>query len=262
MIRSTSVKTAYANIYNEPRFGSELVTQALFFESLDVISERGNWLEVRQWDGYKGYTHSFYTTDEFRDNQLNHIVNKRSINLYDSPGCKNIVSVAPFASNLAAEQVDESLYVISCNDGKDYYFIAEDPNVYGYRRDDIIKNALSLVGSPYLWGGKTPFGYDCSGFVQSIFRASRINIMRDTSDQIKEDRLFDIDIDTAKPGDIIFFAVEGKSVDHVGFFLDTDKILHCSGSVKVDFMYLDSSKKLTESIIAIKSIDNLVNNDR
>ena len=54
MINSQKVKTAYANIYSEPRFNSEMVTQALFFESLKVVSDQDNWLEVSQWDGYKG----------------------------------------------------------------------------------------------------------------------------------------------------------------------------------------------------------------
>ena len=59
MINSQIVKTAYANIYSEPRFNSEMVTQALFFESLKVVSDQDNWLEVSQWDGYKGYVHKF-----------------------------------------------------------------------------------------------------------------------------------------------------------------------------------------------------------
>ena len=73
------VKTAYANIYSEPKFSSQLITQALLFEILEVVSSNGDWFEVSQWDGYVGYTHRFYLSDNIPNQENNFLVTDRFI---------------------------------------------------------------------------------------------------------------------------------------------------------------------------------------
>ena len=82
MINSQIVKTAYANIYSEPYFSSEMVTQALFFESLKVVSDQDNWLEVSQWDGYKGYVHKFYLSADEPNGESELNLTSRYTDLY------------------------------------------------------------------------------------------------------------------------------------------------------------------------------------
>ena len=138
----------------------------------------------------------------------------------------------------------------------DYYCTLINKKIPNNCREKIVQYSRSLIGSPYLWGGKTPFGFDCSGFVQSVFRGSGFNLSRDTKDQINDKRFESISIDESKPGDLIFFNMDGKKVDHVGIVLDSKSIIHCSGMVKQDS--LDSSF-LREHILDIKSIRGLLN---
>ena len=70
MIRKLIVKTAYANVYSEPTFTSQMVSQALFFERVDAISQHDNWYRINQWDGYSGYVHKFYLSDDFDEDKI------------------------------------------------------------------------------------------------------------------------------------------------------------------------------------------------
>lgn len=247
-----TVKTAYANIYSNPQFSSQLVTQALFFETLEVISHHGNWFKVSQWDNYIGYIHKFYLFDDIADKEKKYIIKDRFLFLYDSVDFKNIAMVAPFGCEIPAILVDNNYYTIQ-SDNK--YFFKEDSYIFkNDKRSEIIECSKKLIGSPYLWGGKTPFGYDCSGFVQQVFKSINISLKRDTSEQIKDKRMNSIDITSVNIGDIVFFDMEGNGVDHVGIWYGENQIIHCGGEVKIQ-----SIKEFENHIIDIKSIGNLIN---
>ena len=247
-----TVKTAYANIYSNPQFSSQLVTQALFFETLEVISHHGNWFKVSQWDNYIGYIHKFYLFDDIADKEKKYIIKDRFLFLYDSVDFKNIAMVAPFGCEIPAILVDNNYYTIQ-SDNK--YFFKEGSYIFkNDKRSEIIECSKKLIGSPYLWGGKTPFGYDCSGFVQQVFKSINISLKRDTSEQIKDKRMNSIDIASVNIGDIVFFDMEGNGVDHVGIWYGENQIIHCGGEVKIQ-----SIKEFENHIIDIKSIGNLIN---
>ncbi|MAQ43876.1 MAG: hypothetical protein CMG25_05265 [Candidatus Marinimicrobia bacterium] len=247
-----TVKTAYANIYSNPQFSSQLVTQALFFETLEVISHHGNWFKVSQWDNYIGYIHKFYLFDDIADKEKKYIIKDRFLFLYDSVDFKNIAMVAPFGCEIPAILVDNNYYTIQ-SDNK--YFFKEGSYIFkNDKRSEIIECSKKLIGSPYLWGGKTPFGYDCSGFVQQVFKSINISLKRDTSEQIKDKRMNSIDITSVNIGDIVFFDMEGNGVDHVGIWYGENQIIHCGGEVKIQ-----SIKEFENHIIDIKSIGNLIN---
>ena len=97
----------------------------------------------------------------------------------------------------------------------------------------VTKNAYSFLNAPYLWGGRTVFGIDCSGFTQLIYRMNGIKIYRDAKDQIKNGRFID-NFSDAKAGDLAFFVNENGLVTHVGIMLSNSKIIHSSGKVRID----------------------------
>ena len=253
------VKTAYANIYSEPKFSSQLVTQALFFETLEVISSHGDWLEVCQWDGYTGYTHKFYLSDDISNQENEFLVTDRFIPLYDSSDYNNIAMFAPFGSLILTDSKDERCYM-TVIDNKNYWFSdsPRDLSLDYFSRDNIIMHSKNLLGSPYLWGGKTPFGYDCSGFVQQVFKSINIFLKRDTSEQIKDDRMNSVDLESVNIGDIIFFDMDGKGVDHVGIWYGQNQVIHCGGEVKIQSIDDNSHRCLRNHIIDIKSIGKLL----
>ena len=257
MINSQIVKTAYANIHSEPRFNSEMVTQALFFESLEVVSDQDNWLEVCQWDGYKGNVHKFYLSNDesYGQSQLN--LTCRYTDVYIDKNFETSVLAVPFGAIVKYNDVIENGYIINI-DSKEYYIKHFVDNRDLSKRQKVLHYCRMLMGSPYLWGGKTPFGYDCSGLIQSIYKMVEINFSRDTSDQIQDSRFTSISVNDAQPGDIVFFDFDNNGVDHVGIWYGNDMVVHCSGQVKVQSIHENSSKKLLDYIIDIKSLGDLL----
>ena len=122
--------------------------------------------------------------------------------------------------------------------------------------DDLITFAKSFIGTPYLWGGKSSHGFDCSGFVQTVFKMCGINMPRDASQQILRKNLFEIDFKNINIGDLLFFK-EQKNINHVAIYIGNNQIIHSSGSVKIE--KLDVNKQLYEKLFKTMSIESLFN---
>jgi cell wall-associated NlpC family hydrolase len=105
----------------------------------------------------------------------------------------------------------------------------------GQKRDVEFLKAIALkyLNAPYQWGGKSPFGIDCSGFVQMVFKISGYALPRDASQQIKAGKSVK-NIGESKAGDLAFFRNKENKIIHVGIIQDEDKIIHASGQVRID----------------------------
>jgi cell wall-associated NlpC family hydrolase len=95
----------------------------------------------------------------------------------------------------------------------------------------ILDRLESLTGIPYFWGGRTPMGLDCSGLTQLVLREQGISVPRDSQEQFKACRRLRAG-ESARPGDLHFFAAPREPVSHVGIFVDEDTFVHCRGSVR------------------------------
>jgi hypothetical protein len=100
-------------------------------------------------------------------------------------------------------------------------------------RNVLIENALKYFNSPYLWGGRSPFGVDCSGLSQILYKMIGIQIPRDAGQQalMGENITF---VEEAQPGDLAFFDNEDGKIVHVGIIWEKNKIIHASGKVRID----------------------------
>ena len=248
-IKECIVKSSIAPLYLDSSFKSELVSQALIWENLTILDKKSNWYKVRQWDSYISWIHNSYISDlSFKDNYkikwyyLNKTISKKNLVL-------SFGSALPVIGNNSTNYHQVLLpdlrkvninkkYLIDCNNN--------------LKNKDIIKYAIDLIGVPYLWGGKSSFGYDCSGFIQSIIRLKGIVFPRDCIDQINS-RLVEVNNNKPTIGDLIYFK-ENNRVNHVGMYIDEDVFIHSSGQVKINSInkknkhYSDKLSKLDYDI--------------
>ena len=237
---------AVAPMHIQPDFSSEMVSQSLLWEEIKFIQKKDNWNLIRSMDGYEAWMHSSHIlrTNICRDKQL--MIFDRYMPIYTEKNTLNsIKSVLSFGTSFP--------------DGKKAFMMKNTHNKLGNRKN-IISLSKSLLGVPYLWGGGSSFGYDCSGFVQSVLKSLNISIARDSSCQKKDERLFEVN--DVKPGDLIFFH-EAEKINHVGFVIDENRIIHCSGEVKIESLKFHDdnfNKELFEKKHMVMSIKNLLNN--
>jgi cell wall-associated NlpC family hydrolase len=100
-------------------------------------------------------------------------------------------------------------------------------------KDNLVKTAYQYLNSPYLWGGKTPFGIDCSGFTQMVYKLNGYKLLRDASQQSTQGEVLSF-IEESEPGDLAFFDNEEGKIIHVGIMLENNYIIHASGKVRID----------------------------
>lgn len=93
--------------------------------------------------------------------------------------------------------------------------------------------ALFFLNAPYLWGGRTLFGIDCSGFVQAVYKMAGLKLKRDASQQAEYGNTVDF-LQEARCGDVAFFDNEDGRITHVGILLGNNEIIHSSGKVRID----------------------------
>jgi hypothetical protein len=101
--------------------------------------------------------------------------------------------------------------------------------------EQLAEIAMHYLNAPYLWGGKTPFGIDCSGFTQIVFKQCGITLPRDAYQQAEIGETLDF-VNECKCGDLAFFDNADGKITHVGMMLDNEKIIHASGKVRIDLL--------------------------
>jgi len=216
---------------------SEMVTQILFGETFEVIKKRKDWINIKlSHDNYEGWIdtkmylpltekefETFNKSDSFVTTEVFSIVHKKDIK---APTFIVTGSSLPFFNKKTKS------FKIG-NDSYSYY--GEIPKLKDDFRDRIASVALNYQNTPYLWGGRSTLGIDCSGFTQILYKICGINISRDASQQVKLGRTLNF-INEAKHGDLAFFDNEEGDITHVGVYLGDGKIIHSSGHVRIDVL--------------------------
>lgn len=129
-----------------------------------------------------------------------------------------------------------------------------------YQSDQLIELAKSYLGSPYLWGGRSPFGIDCSGFVQVVFKMFGFYLPRDASQQVQHGESVNF-IHEAVAGDLAFFGNDEGTIIHVGILVNDSQIIHASGCVRIDTIdhqgiFNQETNKYSHQLRIIKRIVN------
>ena len=220
----------------EPSDKSEMTNQVLFGEHFDILEDTDKWCKIKlDHDDYKCW------------------VDKKQIAILseeDGDGEESEYLVDEIADILVDNTDDSELYLVmgslfpphkngSFTIGGSEYQFDGDIRLYNEASlDEVSDYALLYLNTPYLWGGRTPFGIDCSGFTQMVFRMCGVALSRDSHEQFEEGDQVEL-LEEADEGDLAFFSNDEGTITHVGIILfdeesDELSIIHASGKVRID----------------------------
>ena len=208
----------------EPADAAEMVNQVLYGEHFKVLEIRKKWSRIRlahdKYEGwidnkqYKEINEEDYSAAEERTPLL------ASDLLQMATSTDSHVLSLPLGAQLANLELTGDRY-----EGN---FVSDKKEKAAF-----INTALLYLKSPYLWGGRTPFGLDCSGFTQMVYRLNGHRLFRDASQQAAQGEALSF-IEESEPGDLAFFDKEEGLIVHVGIMLQDNYIIHCHGEVRID----------------------------
>lgn len=203
---------------------SEMVTQLLFGDVFEILDKKPKWLKIKNaFDDYEGWIDDkqYLSISEQHFNKQNEQLMQCSTDLVEYVQDKNnhLMPIV-IGSSLNGMKKLGFEFDINKNQGKPH-------------RQNIVATALLYLNSPYLWGGKSPFGIDCSGFTQMVYKICGIKLLRDASQQALQGQSLSF-IEEAEPGDLAFFDNDEGQIIHVGIIMKNNYIIHAHGKVRID----------------------------
>ena len=261
MNKSKNIYTniAVANIYSESTFNSALVSQTVLWEKLYIMEEKESFYQVVCEDGYRGWIHKtqLSAAQEMKiDKTL--MLTRSFVYFYQQPDKKSAVVRSAVAGSRIAIKEEKGKWLRTVfPDGMNGWIEREVFSALPQlSRDAIIRFSKRFLGTPYYWGGKTPLGFDCSGFVQFIHKIFGIQIRRDAFMQFDDAKLVSKDYSDAGPGDLCFFSENGNKITHVGLCIGKGKVVHARGMVKINSLLktdADFDADLQATFVGVKS---------
>ncbi|MBL7933230.1 MAG: C40 family peptidase [Bacteroidia bacterium] len=243
----------------EPSGTSEMVTQLLFGDHYSVLESIDGWLRIKTaYDNYECWIsqkqhfkisdntfHSLEKNKPVYSNELVQVLHNKTTKV-DFP--VTIGATLPFYSGHHCKFEDQ-----------DYQFDGNTCTA-GHKKSasEIISTAFLFLNAPYLWGGKSPFGIDCSGFTQIVYKLNGFKLPRDAYQQVELGSPLSF-VEESETGDLAFFDNEEGKIVHVGILLDNQRIIHASGCVRIDKfdhygIFSGDSKKYSHTLRVIKRV--------
>ena len=252
---------------SEPSEKTEMVSQLLFGETYSIVEQFGNWIRIEsETDHYTGWI------DSKQHTEISPTFHHRILTEPSKITTALIGTV--FSDHYPVFHIVRGSH-LPCYDDHKHFFSIED-KFYRYKpsqethqesislqnaepqAERILSTAYGYLGTPYLWGGRSPFGIDCSGFTQMVYKINGYSLMRDSSQQAEQGKAVE-SIGLSLPGDLAFFCNSEGKITHTGIIVNENKIIHCSGFVRIDFLdekgiYNTDNDKYTHLLCLIRRI--------
>lgn len=218
----------YVPLRESPSHRAEMTSQLLFGERYGITDKIGNWLRVTTlFDSFTGWVDGSQVLSGEYDTKSKGIITGSEITCLRPD--KSRVRLMPGSE---IHSLDFTTGTFRCMDEE--WILAEKPDrEHLSPHENLADSAMQFINTPYLWGGRTPGGIDCSGLVQIVFKIHGIALPRNSSQQAECGTPIDF-LEEALPGDLLFFSGEGDTISHVGILESRGLVLHASGSVRID----------------------------
>lgn len=290
------VTISVANIRSNPRHSAELATQALMGTPVNVLKKEGTWYLVQTPDDYLSWVDAagihLMTEDELEYWYKEPKVVYTSLTGYvwDNPQKNEMVSDLVAGDILTIKEEQGNHFKVALPDGRAGWIPTAEAQEWqswvasrNTSAENLITTAKQMLGAPYLWGGTSIKGVDCSGFTKTIFYLNGQIIPRDASQQINEGELVDADKnwDKLEVGDLLFFgekATDDKKerVVHVGMWIGNGEFIHSRGRVRISSFdpesphydeyelnrYLRTKRIVNTPSERVLSVSNLISTDQ
>lgn len=213
---------------------SEMTSQILYGETCVIIETQGLYSKIKMdFDGYEGWINSSVLKKQKFEVAKGLVVN--TFGVFEVPEGKNLLSI-----------------------GSEVEFSVDDLINPSNIRESLVEIAKKFLNVPYLWGGRSFFGIDCSAFVQLVYKVHGITLPRDADKQAELGNARDF-VEESEPGDLAFFEDETGLISHVGLVLSPFEIIHASGKVRIDSLdfsgiYNAEVNKHTHKLRMVKTI--------
>ncbi len=240
---------------------SEMTSQLLFGECFSILEIKNDWAFIETfYDNFRGWVDEIMITEINPDTYESiasgnpFIIRQKTVNLLlEDNSVQQIVA----GSTIPFFDIDTGRFSI---EGRKFR-ISEKPGSPDLKniREEISDISLLYYNSPYLWGGRTPFGIDCSGFTQIVYKICYIRLPRNASQQAEIGSTIS-NLGQSKKGDLAFLCKSGtEKITHSGILLGNDKIIHASGRVRIDRIdekgiFNEKTYKYTHRLVTIKNI--------
>ena len=211
-------------VRNQPADTSEMVSQLLFGEYFKILEERAKWSRIRiDFDSFEGWIDNkqLLKIEEPVYDELTSSSRIYSADLIeflsDESGNLTAIPMGAVLNYAAIKKLQyDGLTITGCKD-----------------KFQLVNTALLFLNSPHLWGGKTSFGIDCSGFTQMVYMLNGYKLFRNASQQARQGEPLSF-IEESEPGDLAFFDDSEGTIYHVGIIMKDNYIIHVDGKVRID----------------------------
>ncbi len=247
------INTPVIEMREQPTDNSEIVSQAYYSEQINILEETPEWLKIETaLDHYQGWIKNkgfckrptLFLSDP---NSVLAKINRCAAHLYGLEDTTyGPILTLPFDSRLEVIEpkgTSNSRWIkVMLVDGREAFIQRGDVT---FSNDLLDKNkicslSLNFLDLPYTWGGRSSFGYDCSGFVQMLYRQMGLYLPRDSKDQMAWEKFKSIPIEDLSAGDLIFFGLDKDKIRHVGLYLGDQKFIHSPVAENAPYIRISS----------------------
>jgi gamma-D-glutamyl-L-lysine dipeptidyl-peptidase len=227
------VTTNLTGLYERPTFGMPLSSELFYGTMLEVLDEEGNWVFTRQADGYLGWVYRPYLREGVPPRDADFLILAPVVEVREEPesGSGVVTRLVSGTAVSVEEKRGDWAFVRANREGwipsSRLRALGDIPERMEAKRELMIKDAMRMIGVPYLWGGMSGNGIDCSGFTRLLHRWVGVQIPRDAD--MQHQAAFPVE-PPFEVGDLFFFGEGGsqREITHVGMSLGGWRMIHSS----------------------------------